>query len=422
MRRMKHGWHQATWRRQRGRTSPRSRSQTSSRLLLFLLFLKLHLLLLLARKRKESASQSSTSLPPRKQFWASSASDGITLGCYLLFPCTFFPFFSFFFFLLLSFFSGLFSSSSVYNKAHAYTPPYFIQQTDIYALTMQCTHSMPGSFPCILFLHSNMNSAFTCTPFQSPSFNLQQRPLSRQQQITVKWGRRRHFSLKPIQGPNATGGVNNTYRRGNTLPSSPLSDVIQEFYSSLNDKDSAQLKKLISPDCIIEDTAYYKPLDIKNTHTYFTRLMEAMGKNVKFAIDEVCQGVEPTVAVMWHLEWNGKTIPFAKGCSFYICSADGEAPLIRKVHIFDESPLKPGKMALEILNLVTNLFDTLPNIAECFLKNPEALVQSFARFYKFCVKPFLVPLLAYYTHFWSYVAQGLTMVLNILYNIFRRFM
>lgn len=28
-------------------------------------------------------------------------------------------------------------------------------------------------------------------------------------------------------------------------------------------------------------------------------------------------------------EWNGKTIPFAKGCSFYICSADGEAPLIR---------------------------------------------------------------------------------------------
>ena len=26
-----------------------------------------------------------------------------------------------------------------------------------------------------------------------------------------------------------------------------------------------------------------------------------MRKNVKFAIDEVCSGVEPTVAVMWHL-------------------------------------------------------------------------------------------------------------------------
>lgn len=40
---------------------------------------------------------------------------------------------------------------------------------------------------------------------------------------------------------------------------------------------------------------------MQNTHTYFTRLMKAMGKNAKFAIDEVCQGVEPTVAVMWHL-------------------------------------------------------------------------------------------------------------------------
>jgi hypothetical protein len=40
---------------------------------------------------------------------------------------------------------------------------------------------------------------------------------------------------------------------------------------------------------------------MQNTHTYFTRLMAAMRKNVKFAIDEVCQGVEPTVAVMWHL-------------------------------------------------------------------------------------------------------------------------
>jgi hypothetical protein len=29
--------------------------------------------------------------------------------------------------------------------------------------------------------------------------------------------------------------------------------------------------------------------------------MEAMGESVKFAIDEVCQGRESTIAVMWHL-------------------------------------------------------------------------------------------------------------------------
>ena len=37
------------------------------------------------------------------------------------------------------------------------------------------------------------------------------------------------------------------------------------------------------------------------TRIYFKRLMESMGKNVKFAIDEVCQGAEHTAAVMWHL-------------------------------------------------------------------------------------------------------------------------
>jgi hypothetical protein len=84
--------------------------------------------------------------------------------------------------------------------------------------------------------------------------------------------------------------------------------------------------------------------------------MESMGKKVKFAIDEVCQGAGRTAAVMWHLgkitaslnykvieksgrtmmpvillatEWNGYIIPFTKGCSFYICSANGAALLIR---------------------------------------------------------------------------------------------
>jgi hypothetical protein len=43
----------------------------------------------------------------------------------------------------------------------------------------------------------------------------------------------------------------------------PLSNVIQDFYSSLNDKDSKRLHKLIAADCIMEDTAFYNPLDAK---------------------------------------------------------------------------------------------------------------------------------------------------------------
>uniref|UniRef100_A0A453MMZ2 Uncharacterized protein n=2 Tax=Aegilops tauschii subsp. strangulata TaxID=200361 RepID=A0A453MMZ2_AEGTS len=98
------------------------------------------------------------------------------------------------------------------------------------------------------FKHPNaMNSALTLVSFQSPSFNLKQRPLSQRQQISVEWGKRQQYSPKPrraIPGPNATGGLNNADRGGNTLPSSPMTNVIQEFYSSLNDKDITRLTEL----------------------------------------------------------------------------------------------------------------------------------------------------------------------------------
>jgi hypothetical protein len=111
-----------------------------------------------------------------------------------------------------------------------------------------------------------MNSALTLVSFQSPSFNLKQRPPSRHQQIRTNWGTRQQFSPKPIRailGSNATGGLGNAYRGGNTLPSSPLTDVIQEFYSSINDKDITRLEKLLKPDCVVEHASYYKPLDVK---------------------------------------------------------------------------------------------------------------------------------------------------------------
>ncbi|EMS46280.1 hypothetical protein TRIUR3_04894 [Triticum urartu] len=252
-----------------------------------------------------------------------------------------------------------------------------------------------------------MNSALKLVSFHyHPSFNLKQRPLSQRQQISAEWGKRQQYSPKPIRAipvPNATGGLNNADRGGNTLPSSPMTNVIQEFYSSLNDKDIARLTQLIHPDCTVKHTSYYKPLDIKNTITYFARLMEAMRKNVKFAIDE-----------------SGTLIAFHGTFQFL----------------------------QDILLFVTFLFDLLPKQAEDFLQNPEALVQSFVKFYKFLlepvivylvaysirfwsfvvklyklyVEPIIVHLLAYNFRFWSFVARRLDMVLDVLYNIFKQFM
>ena len=117
-----------------------------------------------------------------------------------------------------------------------------------------------------------MNSTLPSISFQSPCFKLQSaprlrlRPPRRQETGSAVHTRKPGLPLKPIHaalGPDRNGGLNNPNRRGATLPSSPLSDVVHEFYSSLNEKNSKSLDKLIAPDCVIEDTAYYKPLDVK---------------------------------------------------------------------------------------------------------------------------------------------------------------
>lgn len=46
-------------------------------------------------------------------------------------------------------------------------------------------------------------------------------------------------------------------------PSSPLSDLIHGFYSSVNEKELSRLEKLLSKDCIFEASAYSKPLQGK---------------------------------------------------------------------------------------------------------------------------------------------------------------
>lgn len=124
-----------------------------------------------------------------------------------------------------------------------------------------------SSYPFFSYhLVNAMNSTLTPVSFQSPRFKLEPGPRHHLHPRCQEIKRKPGSSLNPIHAamaPNAAGGLNNAKRKGAIFPSSPLSDVIQEFYSSLNDKDSKRLQKFIAPDCVMEDTAYYKPLDAK---------------------------------------------------------------------------------------------------------------------------------------------------------------
>ncbi|XP_078148504.1 uncharacterized protein LOC144543929 [Carex rostrata] len=203
-------------------------------------------------------------------------------------------------------------------------------------------------------------------------------------------------------------------------PPSPLQDLVHKFYTYINSKDVRRLEKLFDSACVIEDEAYYQPLEGQKVHKFFEKLTQAMGQNVVFAIDDICEGDE-SIAVTWHLEWNGEFIPFTKGCSLYTCSEYGGTFRIRRANVFMESPFKPGDLALEMLKIIIALFDRFPKLARSFLRKPATLVFYVVNLYKFIVEPLMRPVIAYYSLMLAYAVKILTTVVTIIYSILKLF-
>ncbi|KAH7550236.1 hypothetical protein JRO89_XS13G0158600 [Xanthoceras sorbifolium] len=109
------------------------------------------------------------------------------------------------------------------------------------------------------------------------------------------------------------------------IESSPFSAsaTIRQFYACINEKNLKQLDNYISDECYIEDCSFPNPFQGKKAvMQFFKRLTRSMGQNVKFSIEQVCEGDEFTAGVNWHLEWKQTRVPFTRGCSFYECSIE----------------------------------------------------------------------------------------------------
>ncbi|ONK72932.1 uncharacterized protein A4U43_C04F25080 [Asparagus officinalis] len=219
-----------------------------------------------------------------------------------------------------------------------------------------------------------------------------------------------------------SNGQEKTHGSSHSVPLSPLELVADDFYSSLNKKNRYRLHELIADDCIFQDMAFSKPFKGKEVHHFLRNLTEAMGKDVKFVVDRVYEGDGLSIAVLWHLEWQKKRIPFATGCSFYDCIKEKEKFSIKKATVYFESPLKPGEFVLSLLNIISSLFDNFPKQAKWFLEKPHAMIHLLIKAYKILIEPFILPLIVYYTHLWTYGALIISYVLNILQKLLKFFM
>ncbi|CAL5187511.1 unnamed protein product [Lathyrus oleraceus] len=242
---------------------------------------------------------------------------------------------------------------------------------------------------------------------------IQQRSLCFKKNVQNKtWDSNRISAILPNKGPKS--GQNSM---------SPA-EIVDHFYTCINEKELQQLDECISQDACFYDYTFINPFQGKKEVMHFLQqLTSGMGQNVKFRVRNICEGDDLTVAAKWHLEWKNERIPFTRGCSFFQLAKVEESVTIRSAEIFIESLVKPGSIVLTMLKTVTSLFDDFPKATEWFLRRPHSILIWMLKIYNIFVAPFLNPILDGYIKLWSFmirlISYAFSVAMFISKNIFK---
>ncbi|XP_019150853.1 PREDICTED: uncharacterized protein LOC109147681 isoform X2 [Ipomoea nil] len=219
-----------------------------------------------------------------------------------------------------------------------------------------------------------------------------------------------------------SAAISSGFGTGNVGSDSSLLQTIKAFYYSINTKDSKSLKVLLSEDCFFDDFSFPAPFQGKKESLYFLeQLTTCMGQNMEFSIDHICEGVDQTAVVNWHLEWKKKQVPFTRGCSYYELSREGERLVIKKAQVIIESPVKPGGLALTMFKAITSLFDAFPDATERFLRSPNVMFQLLLNIYKTVLGPMLSPVVSWYIKLMKLTATFLNLAFKVVQFIVKIF-
>lgn len=113
---------------------------------------------------------------------------------------------------------------------------------------------------------------------------------------------------------------------------------------------------LFSEDCVYEDTLYPETFNGRDeVRFHLERVAKALPDNFRFCVDEISDvaSIFPAVVgVQWHVEADGKPLPFTRGSSVYKVSKAGK---IIKGFDVPEPVVKSGNLSLKILETASNV-------------------------------------------------------------------
>ena len=132
------------------------------------------------------------------------------------------------------------------------------------------------------------------------------------------------------------------------------------FFEAWNQRDMQTAIDLFSDDVVYEDTVYPDVFEDRAAlRAHLLRVADALPASFQFVVDDLSTGPPDaaSIGVRWHVESNGKPLPFTRGVSFYTFNSQGK---INTGFDLVEPALKPGSASLALLSLASKVLKLLP--------------------------------------------------------------
>jgi ketosteroid isomerase-like protein len=133
----------------------------------------------------------------------------------------------------------------------------------------------------------------------------------------------------------------------------------EQYFDAWNRRDMEAATDVFTDDVTYEDTVFPRPfLGKMNLKKHLLLCADAFPDSFTFVVDNVANGArgdtgDDCIAVQWHVENNGKAMPFTRGCSMYRLADNGL--IMEGTDIVEPAVLKMGGLTLFAKSLATNL-------------------------------------------------------------------
>ena len=133
----------------------------------------------------------------------------------------------------------------------------------------------------------------------------------------------------------------------------PAASAIRRYFGAWNKRDMATAVAQFAEECEYDDTQYSDAFSGKPAlEAHLNKVADALPPTFQFCIDEVADAGD-TCGVQWHVENDGKPLPFTRGCSMYKTDASGL--IVSGFDVPEPAPLKPGSSGLLVLGLASKI-------------------------------------------------------------------